>query len=64
MFYINNKNVLMDLLDFNGLLLQLGTENLRNDFDLVFKAVSNNGMALKYSTLNLRNNYEIIISEI
>lgn len=51
---------LMNALSANGLDLELASDDLKNDPDIVLEAVKQNGRALKFASKEVKNNPEVV----
>lgn len=60
----NNKEVLLEVLQYIGSALLFAPEELRNDKEVVLAAVQNHGNALLYASEELLNDKEIILEAV
>nr|CAG4714939.1 unnamed protein product [Naegleria fowleri] len=58
-FDYSNKDIMMKLVQENGMLLEFASDELKNDRDIVLNAVNNNGNALEFASDGLKNDIEI-----
>ena len=58
------KSWVYDKVARNGLTLEFASEELRNDKEIVLKAVQNRGSALQYASDELKNDREIVLEAI
>lgn len=56
-----NKNQLIDLIKIDPHNLKDGSEELKNDFEVVRVAIEKNGMTLMYASEELRDNKELVM---
>ena len=57
----NDKDVVLNAVEKNGVCLQFASDNLKNDREIVLIAVQNDGQALEYASDNLKNDREIVL---
>ena len=60
----NNKEVLLEVLQYIGSALLFAPEELRNDKEVVLAAVRKNGLALGYASEELCNDKEVILAAV
>lgn len=60
----NNDDFLTFLIQFDGLLLQYGSPELKQNYEVVLMAVTQNGWALEYADATLQNNYDIVLTAV
>ena len=60
----DDKQVLLDWVKREGLLLSYSNKELRNDPEVVLAAVKQDGRALLYTSEELRNNPEIVLAAV
>ena len=44
--------------------LKYASDELQNNYNIVFEAIKNNGLSLQYVSKELKNNYVILISRL
>jgi tetratricopeptide (TPR) repeat protein len=59
-----NKQLLIKLLQQDGLLLQFASWKMQSDSEVVFKAVNQNGRALKFASKDLKANAKLVYAAI
>lgn len=57
---LNDKEVVLELVKKNGLILYYASENLQNDKDVVLEAVKQNGFALIHASKSLQSNKDLL----
>jgi hypothetical protein len=55
-----NKEKVIDILTYNGLVLGLATDEQKDDIDIVITAVTQNGNALLFASDNLKDNIYVV----
>lgn len=56
-----DKELVLEAVKQNGLVLVYASPDLKNDFDVVYQAVRNRGQSLNYASYELRNNELIVL---
>ncbi|WBP84242.1 DUF4116 domain-containing protein [Mycoplasmopsis edwardii] len=59
-FFKNDKEVILKILDKDGLALEFASDELKDDREVVLKAVKQDGLALKFASERLKNNLNIV----
>ncbi len=62
--YTNSKAILSELINRDALVLRFFTKELKNDFDIVMRAVKSSGEALEYASDELKNDREIVLEAV
>ncbi|VEU75347.1 Uncharacterised protein [Mycoplasmopsis maculosa] len=59
-FFENDKEVILKILDKDGLALKFASNELKDDREVVLKAIKQNGLSLKFASERLKNNLNIV----
>jgi serine/threonine-protein kinase TTK/MPS1 len=62
--YRNNKDFMIEILKYDGMLLKYASIELRDDFDVVETAVKQHGMSLRYASECLKRNRYIVLNAV
>jgi HEAT repeat protein len=57
----DDKQLVMEALEINGLLLQFVDNSLKNDPEVLLTAMEQNGLALEYAPPEFKNNKEVVL---
>ena len=62
--FVSNREIILEAVKINGMLIQYATNELKDDKEIVLIAVKNDGAALHYVSENMKNDEEVVFEAI
>jgi hypothetical protein len=59
-YFNDDYDVFLQLVDFNGLLLEFASPKLKNNYNIAYKAIQNNPSAVEFISEELQDNFTLI----